>query len=256
MKKIVSLLIVFSMVFTFALNAFGQTEIDKSDTPSGLSTETINQLVDEYVTVKSDGLLEFHIQQARKSKIPNSTLKIMQDIIDDVNVRISNEDLIMGSLYSEETIDVKNLSIGPWTEPTRMTYCLRKRDAIDLADDLRAQGYGALKAYIYSNALTALGFSKFFSVPAAVASTVLSTTSLLGNTTSGLSDEIDSQVRYMNDNQYLVMNISIQNEWQTLGDWMNEKSPHKSYFLYVVDSWITNYKVDGDGLLEYLYKNN
>lgn len=249
MKKTISLILIFCIMLTFSLSAVANTDVD--DISNGLSREIIIKL-ENYVSIV-DGLLYFDISQARHDgNYSGKELGKMQVIIAHMNQLIRSGDLTVGISHGENEIGIKSWGPGPITETTRMTFCLSKNEVRNAITEINNNEAAGLKNLLITGAASLLGFSALFGVVTTIGGIQYATAEYFLGSGSDLKNTLEYRVQYMNENQYLVVNMSMANEWRSISSWLNKDMPHKVYMLYVVNSWITNYKVNGAELLNYL----
>ncbi len=56
----------------------------------------------------------------------------------------------------------------------------------------------------------------------------------------------------MNSNNYVVLNVRVENVWKTFSGWLNENAPDEMNYIKFLNYTITNYRVPGGDLKDYL----
>lgn len=70
--------------------------------------------------------------------------------------------------------------------------------------------------------------------------------------TNHLQQALNDAAWEMNSNNYVVLNVRVENVWKTFSGWLNENAPDEMNYIKFLNYTITNYRVPGGDLKDYL----
>jgi len=261
MRRIISFVLIICMLSIVGVSAQIHSDSVYGNVP--LSPDTINEL-EKHVSLSKDGSLYLEVEQAEKSGHNKTELTKMQDILNMMNEKIANDEISIGQSKNVEKVEKtgeiqpENWSPTPIVEHEQVYLTLSKSETEILRDDLDARGFSDIEDFLITAGLTTSGIllSSFFGAPLVITNSIavggvfFAATQVVGPY-GPLVDELSDSLENMNSNEYVLLELDIANQWNTLSSWVDEQPPHEMNYSGFLSKRYTTWRVPTSNLANY-----